>query len=106
MFTLLNFLAQILVHFSKTLEHQDHLVDLFSQWSEVWKSFLLDKEKLLAKCKLCYEKVGTEKIMQVTGQNNLSFPRKYSNYDKTRRLRRVELSLSFAIWVFLSRVLD
>ena len=37
--------------------------------SEVWKSFLLDKEKLLAKCELCYEKVGTEKIMQVTGQN-------------------------------------
>ena len=65
--------------------------------SEVWKSFLLDKEKLLAKCKLCYEKVGTEKIMQVTGQNNLSFPRKYSNYDKTRRLRRVESSLSFVI---------
>ena len=65
--------------------------------SEVWKSFLLDKEKLLAKIKLCYEKVGTEKIMQVTGQNNLSFPRKYSNYDKTRRLRRVESSLSFAI---------
>ena len=31
MVTLLNFLAQILVHFSKTLEHQDHLVDLFSQ---------------------------------------------------------------------------
>ena len=58
--------------------------------SEVWKSFLLDKEKLLAKCKLCYEKVGTEEIMQVTG-------RKYSNYDKTRRLRRVESSLSFAI---------
>ena len=33
MVTLLNFLAQILVHFSKTLEHQDHLVDLFSQCS-------------------------------------------------------------------------
>ena len=59
--------------------------------------FLLDKERLLAKCKLCYEKVGTEKIMQVTGQNNLSFPRKFSNYDKTRRLRGVESSLSFAI---------
>ena len=34
MVTLLNFLAQILVHFSKTLEHQDHLVDLFSQCSD------------------------------------------------------------------------
>ena len=31
MVTLLNFLAQILVHFSKTLVHQDHLVDFFSQ---------------------------------------------------------------------------
>ena len=31
MVTLLNFLAQILVHFSKNFEHQDHLVDLFLQ---------------------------------------------------------------------------